>query len=152
MNFRILVAGESDEADFALFLRFLERLGGAIFSDEEVRIVIESHPVDLPEVKMIGLQAAQGFFEHLQGEGSVTTVRAGFRHQKNFVAAAFETGSHPDFGFSAAILPAIVVEGNASIDGLMNDLDRSFLVRSLAKMMASEAEGGNLNIGAAKLS
>ena len=54
----ILVPGESDEAHFALLLRLAQRFGGAVRADEQFGIVIEADAVNLPQVEMIGLQAA----------------------------------------------------------------------------------------------
>jgi hypothetical protein len=79
-------------------------------------------------------------------------VRTSFGHQKNFVAAAFQTDAHPYFGFSPAILPAVVKKSDSAIDRLVDDFDRSFLIGSFAQVMASEAESRNLGVGAAKLS
>ncbi len=75
----------------------------------------------------------------------------GFRHQKNFVAAAFEARAHPDFGFAAAIFPAVVEEGDSAIDGLMNDFDRGFFVRRFAEMVAAKAESGNFGVGRGRI-
>jgi hypothetical protein len=79
-------------------------------------------------------------------------VGTSFRHQENFVAAAFQPRTHPDFGFAAAILPAVIEESYAAVDGLMNDFDCSFLIGSFAKVVASETESRNFGVRAAKLS
>ncbi|MGA8619376.1 MAG: hypothetical protein WB660_12780 [Candidatus Sulfotelmatobacter sp.] len=47
---------------------------------------------------------------------------------------------HPDFGFPAAILPAVVVEGDTTIHRLVDNLDRGFLLGRIAEVMASEAK------------
>src|ERR1700722_9653101 len=152
MNFWILMASESYEADLAIFLSLLQRFSGAVLADEEFRVVIERHAVDLPEIEMIGLQAAEGFFEHLESEAGVAAMGASFGHQENFVAAAFEAGTHPNFSLAAAIFPAVVEEGHSAVDCLMNDFNGSFLVGGVPKMVAAKAECGNFGVGAAELS
>ena len=89
MDGGIFVAGETDEADFALFLGLVERFGGAVGADKKFGIVVEADAVNLPEVEMIGLKAAQGLFEHLHGEGAFAAVGADFGHEEDFVAAVF---------------------------------------------------------------
>src|ERR1700683_1248234 len=139
MNLRILVASESDEADLAILLGFFERFGCAVGTNKQVGIVVESHAVNLPQIEVIGLQAAQGFFEHLKREAGIAAVRTSLGHQENFVAAAFQTDAHPYFGFSPAVFPAVIKKGDTAIDRLVDDFDRSFLVGGLAQVMASEA-------------
>jgi hypothetical protein len=151
MNVGILMAGKSDETDFAILLGFVERFGSASFSDEKVRIIVEGHAVHLPEIEMIGLQTPKRLLQHEQGKAAIATVRASFCHEKNFVTVAFEARAHPDFSLAAAILPAIVVEGDSTVDGLMNDLDCSFCVRSFAKVVTTESERRNLCFRATEL-
>ncbi|MGA2922087.1 MAG: hypothetical protein ABSE28_13325 [Candidatus Sulfotelmatobacter sp.] len=64
MNLGILMPGEPDEANFPVFLSFFQSLGCTALADEEFGIVIKGHTVDLPQIKAVGLQSAQGFFEH----------------------------------------------------------------------------------------
>jgi hypothetical protein len=108
--------------------------------------------VNLPQVEVIGLQTAQTFFEHLQCEAGIAAMGTSFGHQENFVAAAFQSDAHPDFGFSPAILPAVVKKGDPAIDCLVDDFDCGLLVWSFAQMMASEAQSRNPRVSAAKLS
>ncbi len=152
MNFWILMTSEPYEADLAVFLSLLQRFGGAVPTDEKFRVIIEGHAVDLPEIEMIGLQAAEGFFEHLEGEAGVAAVGAGLGHQKDFVAAALEAGAHPNFGFAPAVFPAVVEEGHPTVDRLMNDFNGGFLVGSVAKMVAAKAECRNFGVRATELS
>jgi hypothetical protein len=107
--------------------------------------------MDLPKIEMIGLQTTQGFFKHEQGEAAVAPVGAGFGHEKNFVAAAFQACSHPDFGFAAAIFPTVVEKSDSAVDGLVNDLNGSFRVGSFSEVMTAEAENRNFGVGAAEL-
>ena len=53
--------------------------------------LFEADAVDLPEIEVIGLKAAEGLLEHLGGEGGVAAVGADLGHKEDLVAAAFET-------------------------------------------------------------
>ncbi len=59
MDRGILVAGEPDESHHAVAFGFQKRFGGAIGPDEQVRVVLETDAVHLPEVEMIGAEAAE---------------------------------------------------------------------------------------------
>jgi len=79
-------------------------------------------------------------------------VGTGFRHQKDFIAAALQTFAHPDFGFSTPILPAVVIKRDSAIDRLMDDFDRGLCIRGVAEVMAAEAKHRNFGVGAAGFS
>ena len=88
MNVRVLVAGESNEPYLALFLGFAQGFCRPIWANEQLGIVVEANTVDLPEIKMVGLQTVQRLLQHLHGEIGVPAVSANLGHQENFVAAA----------------------------------------------------------------
>jgi hypothetical protein len=52
------VAGEADEASFSFFLRLQHRLGRTAGGVDALWIVGEGDLVNLPEIEVIGLQAA----------------------------------------------------------------------------------------------
>jgi hypothetical protein len=52
------VSGEANEADLALLFCRKQRFGLAIRRENQIRIVVIDHLVNLPEIEMIGLQAA----------------------------------------------------------------------------------------------
>jgi hypothetical protein len=68
------------------------------------------------------------------------------------VPTAFQACAHPYFGFSPAILPAVVEECNSAIDCLMNHFHCCLLVRSFAQVMAAESERRDLRMGVSKFS
>src|SRR5579862_1746603 len=146
------MSGESDEANLAVFFSLGQRLGCSIRADKKFGIVVEAHAVDLPKIEMIGLQAAQRFFQHFESKRSVAPMRAGLGHQKNFVAASFQSCTHPEFGLAAPVLPAIVEKSDTAVDGLVDHFDCGLLIGRVAEMMASEAECRNFRISAAELS
>ena len=83
------MSGKSDEPYFALFFGFAQGFGRAVGANEQLGIVVESNAVNLPEIKMIGLQAVERLLQHLHREIGVPTVRAYLRHQENLIATAF---------------------------------------------------------------
>ncbi len=145
------MAGETDEADLALFLGFAKGFGGAIGADEQFGIVVKAYAMNLPEIEVVGLQAAEGLLQHLHGEGSVAAVSADFGHEEDFVAIAFEGVAHPDFGFAAVIFPAVIEEGYAAVDGFVNDLGGHLSIFSVAEMVSTETQSGDFLIVATKL-
>ena len=87
MDFEVLVPGKTDETYLTVLLRFGQSLGRAIGANEELRIIVEGHAVDLPEIKMIGLQAMERLFQHLQGKAYVAAMGGGVVHKKDVIAA-----------------------------------------------------------------
>src|SRR5579875_1091964 len=73
-------------------------------------------------------------------------------HEEHLLAFALESRAHPHFGLAAMILPAIIEECDAAIDGAGNDLLGGFLVLRVAKVMAAEAERRNFDSGFSELS
>src|SRR6266481_2712386 len=66
-------------------------------------------------------------------------------HQEDFVTATFEAQAEPGLGLAAIIFPRIAVKGDAPVDGTVNNIDRGFLVLSATKMVAAQAECGDLD-------
>ena len=74
-------------------------------------------------------------------------------HEEDLVAiAAGERLAHADFAGAVVVVPAIVEEGDAAVDGLADELDRVLLGRRrLADVVAAEADGGDALAGAPEL-
>ena len=62
------MAGEADEAYFALLLGFEQRLCSTTGTNEQFGIILKDDAVNLPEVEVVGLKTTQRLFEHLHGE------------------------------------------------------------------------------------
>ena len=152
MYFRTLVSGKTDVADLAGLLRLEERLGVTAFSEMLLRLAVESNAVDLPEVEMIGLEPLQRFVEHLQREFLVAPVRTDLGHQEHFVAASLERASEPVLAPAFPVLPAVVEEGDAAIDGSMREPVRLGVALRVAEMVPAHAECADLFVAAAQLS
>jgi|HubBroStandDraft_6_1064221.scaffolds.fasta_scaffold309830_2 hypothetical protein len=95
MKVRILVPGEPQEADLALLLRFVQCFRGAVGADELLRVVLKAHPMDLPQIEMIGLQSPQRLLQHLHSQRCVPAVSAYLGHQKCVIAHTAQTLSQP---------------------------------------------------------
>jgi len=91
MHIRVFMAREADEAYFALFLRFEQRLCSATGSNEQFRIILKDDTVNLPEIEVVGLKTTQRLLQHLYRERTVAAVSADLGHDEGFVALAFET-------------------------------------------------------------
>ena len=151
MDAGIFVAGETGEAHFALFLGFAHGFSGAVWTDEQLGIVVEGDAVNLPEVEMVRLEATQRLFEHLHGEGGFAAVSADFSHEKNFVTPALKGAAHPGFGFAVVIFPAVVEKSDAAVDGFLDDASGGLKVFCRTEVVAAEAEGGDLLVVATQL-
>ena len=101
---------------------------------------------------MVGLKATQRLFEHLQGERTVAAMSADLGHDEGFVAPAFQAQAQPGLGFAAIVLPGIVVKGDASVEGAVDNFNGGFLIFRATKMMTAETERGDLDACLAKLS
>jgi transcription elongation factor GreA len=136
----VFVAGETNESDFALLFGFAQSLGCAVWPNEQVGIVVPTNAVDLPEVEVIGLQPSQGLLQHFCRQPSFPAVSADFRHEKDLVAATFEALAHPVFGLATMVFPAVVEEGDAAIDGFLDDANRGGDIGSVAEVVSAETE------------
>src|SRR5438105_15891649 len=85
VNRRIFMPGEAHKANLALFLGLLQRFRSSALANEKIRIIFKRHAVDLPKVEMIGLEPAQGLFEHAQRQFLVASMRAHLCHQEDTV-------------------------------------------------------------------
>ena len=135
---------------FALLFRFSQRLGCAIWANEQFRVVVPADSMDLPEIEVVGLKATQRLFQHFGGEAGFAAVGADLGHEEDFVAAALQALAHPVFRFAAMVFPAVVEEGDAAIDCFLDDSNRGGNVWRIAEMVAAKAECRNTDIVPAK--
>lgn len=146
----VLVAGEADEAHFALLLRLEQGFGGAAGGEDELGVVEIDDLVDLPDIEVIGLQTAEGILEHAHGHGLAPAVGADLGHEHGLVAPAFQRGAEARLAFAVVIFPGVVEEIDAGLEGLMDDLFRDFRVGRGAEMKSAQAESGDLQAGFAE--
>jgi hypothetical protein len=104
--------------------------------------------VELDEVDGWGLETAEGVVE-LGGEAG-GGVAVGFGHEEDLVAVALEEGvAHALFAAAAVVVPGVVHEGDAAVDGGADEASGLGVVRDVADVGTAEADGGDLLAGAA---
>jgi hypothetical protein len=148
----IFVAGEADEATFAGLFGFLQGLDSAAFGKGLVGVFEADAFVELPEVEVVGLEAAEGFVELLQRGFFGAAVD--FGHEENFFAVAVAKGfAHAGLACAVAVvvIPTVVHEGEAAIDGGADDAEAFGFVFDFADVRAAEADAGDALAGAAEL-
>ena len=150
VNERIFVAGEADETDLARLLCFQHGFHGAAFGENAVGVFQTDHFVELHQVDVIGLETLERLVDLAGGFRFGAAVD--FGHEEDFVAITVGEGlAHADFTDAAVIVPAVVHEGDAAVDGLADELDGFiFAEAGLADVEAAEADGGDTFAGAAE--
>jgi hypothetical protein len=95
---------------------------------------------------MVGLQSVERLFEHLQGQGTIPSMRADFGHEKDLVPPAFQTLAHPVFALPAVVFPAVVEKCDSVVDRFVNYPDSGLLIFRIPKMVSAEPQRGDLHI------
>jgi hypothetical protein len=146
---RVLVAGEADEAHLARFLGRQDRLQRPARGEDPVGVLQPDDLVELQQVDHVGLQPPEGLVELLGGGLPGPAVDLG--HQEDLLAVAVAQGlAHADFAAAVVIVPAVVHEGDAGVDGGADDLDAVLLVLLPADMVAAQADDRHLLPGPAQ--
>jgi hypothetical protein len=150
VDVRILVSSEADVAHLARFFGFEHGFHGAALGEDAVRVFEADDLVELHHINVIGLQALQRLVNLLRC--GLLGAAVDFGHEKNLVAvAALERLPHADFADAVVIVPAVVHEGDAAVDGLADELDGIVLGDGgFADVIAAEADGGDALAGAAQ--
>jgi hypothetical protein len=127
---RILVAGEADEADLARLARGGERLDRAALGEDAVGILEPDRLVDLHQVDVVGAESAERLVD--LPRGGVAGAAVDLRHQEDLVAIAVEQRfAHALLARAAVVVPAVVEERDAAVDGGADDADALHLVALL---------------------
>lgn len=111
-----------------------------------IRIVVVGALVDLPEIETVRLQPAQGLVELPHGDLGVASMRADLRHQEHLVAASLERAPHPLLALVLVVLPRVVEEGDARVDGGVDDADRLARRADRSEVISAESEQRDLLI------
>src|ERR1035437_9386023 len=142
----VFVAGEADVADLAGFLCLLEGFDGPAVGEAAVGILHAQVLVDLHEVDVVGLQPLERFVDLAGGGLLCASVKLG--HEEDLLAVAVaQRLAHPDLAFAVVVVPAVVHESDAAVDGGADELDAILLLFHEADMVATEAERGNAFAG-----
>jgi hypothetical protein len=99
--------------------------------------------VNLPEIQVVGAQAAQRFIELPHRDLRVASMRADLGHQENRTPAVGDGASHPSFALAVVILPGVVEEVDPGVDGFVNDADGFGNGLRLAEVIAAEPDHGD---------
>ena len=143
------MAGEADVADLALLLGLLGRLNPAAGGEDHVRIGLVDDLVELPQIDHVGIESPQAVFEVLHGGFLIPAVMLG--HEEDSVAIAVLQGfAHEHLGPPLVVLPCVVHERDAHVDGRANKADRLPVVLDLSDVMAAEPEDGDVPPGPAE--
>src|ERR1022692_1971619 len=148
MNVRVLVAGESDVANLARFPRLHNRFIGPALREYAIGIIEANDFVMLHQINMVGLQAFQTSFN--LPRRNFFRAPIDFCHQKDLAAIAVLQGlSHTDFTWAFVVVPAVIHEGNAAINGNAHQADTLLLRESVLRdMEATHPDGRNRLSGA----
>src|SRR5581483_1894814 len=151
MDMRVLVSGEADEPEFAGLLGLDERGVGAVLGEGTIRIFVADYFVMLDEVDVVGLQTAEGFVELFGGFLFGSAVN--FGHEEDLVAVTIaERLAEAGLTEAVVVVPGIVHEGYAAIDGGADDPEAERFVHLLeSEVPSTQADGGDFLSGAAKL-
>src|SRR5208283_4858343 len=137
-----LVAGESDVANLAGALRVERALEAAARSENLFGITDPYDFVELHQVDAIGLQPLQALIDLLRRAGPAVAVD--FGHQEDLVAIAIaQCRPHPALALAGVIVPAVVHEVDAAIDGGTNDADRFLRILRHRHVVAAQTHDGN---------
>jgi hypothetical protein len=115
MNLRILVSGESDEAQLARGARFEEGGIGSLGIENPMGIIEANDLMMLDEVEAIDLEPLERFFDLARGFFLCASVD--FRHQENFFSVTVaERFAHAFLAFAIVIIPGVIHEIDSTID------------------------------------
>ncbi len=100
----------------------------------------------LHEVDVVGLQAFEAVVELFVRLGRRPAVDLG--HQEDFLAIAVaQSFAHADFTAAHVVVPRVVEEGDAAVDGRANDLDAVLFVRLHADVETAQTDARHLFAG-----
>jgi len=97
--------------------------------------------VELPEVDDVGLQAFEAVFEMLPGPLGVAGAVLGHEEDLLAFAVGLEGLAHDGLAAAVVVVPGVVEEVDAVVDGGVHDLDGFLLVLDGADVPAAQARG-----------
>ena len=130
--------GKSDVAHLSRLACFEGRLQPALL-EHPVRIVVVDDLVKLPQVDPVGAEPAQAVVEALHRARMIALAVLG--HEEHLVAPAVrQRASHDLLGAAIVVIPAVVEEGDAFVDGGVHDADGLARILHGADVPSAEAE------------
>ncbi len=146
----VLVAGESDVAEFAGLLGGESGFHGSAGYEDAVGVFHADDLVELDEVDHVGLESAEGLFELAVECGGGAAVDFGHEEDLGAVAVA-ECLAHADFADAVVVVPAVVHEGDAVVDGFVDECDAVGGVGLTTDVVSAETDGGDLFSGGSEI-
>ncbi len=133
----------------ASFLGFEDGFHAAAGSEDTLGVGHANDFVELEQIDVAGLQAAERFID-LRG-GGFFGLAVDFGHEESLLAVAVaERLAHTDFAVAAVVVPAVVEEIDATVEGGADDFDAVLFVGLHADVIATEANNGDALAGAAE--
>ena len=143
VDVRVLVSGKADVADLAGFLGRDGRFERAARAEDPVGVAHADDLVELHEVNGVHLEPAQALINLFGRHVLHLAVELG--HQENLLAVAIlERLAHADFADAVVVVPAVVHEVDAVVDGSADDADALLLVTLHADVKTAETDEGDL--------
>ena len=106
--------------------------------------------MELHEVDDAGAEPVQRLIDLQRGGFGVAAVDLG--HEEDALPVAIlESLAHADLAGPGVVIPAVVEEGDAAVDGGADEADALLGIGLLADVEAAEADGGDAFAGAAEL-
>src|SRR5664279_2633412 len=134
--------GASDIAEFTGLLGFQHRLQGSARGKDFIRIIHADNLVKLKQVHVVSLEALEAFLD--LGRSARFAAAVDFGHQKHLVPIAVPQGlPHPHFAFSLMVVPTVIHERDAAVDGTADDFEAFALLHGVADVEPSQADGRN---------
>ena len=136
---RVLVAGEAEEADLAVLQGLEAGVDGPVLGEDPVGVVVVDDLVELPEVEVVGLEPAEAVLQVRLG--LLGGPAADLGHEEDLVAAAplGQGLAHPLLGDAVVVVPAVVHEGDAFVDGPLDQPEALLLILVPGAVVAAEA-------------
>ena len=149
VDVRALMAGETDIADFPGFFCGQYRFQRAAGTEYLFRVGHADDFMELQQVDGLGLQPSHRFFKLLIC--SFGGMGVDFGHQEDFIAVAvLQRFPHSDFTGAFVVIPAIVHESNAVINGIAHYPDTFIFAYPGADVKSAQTDSGHFLTGAAQ--
>jgi hypothetical protein len=103
--------------------------------------------VHLPYVEVVRLHAGQRFLEHAHGDIFFAPVSAHLGHHDRLIALALERCPHALLAHALVVLPGVVKEVDAVVEGLRDHGVDLFLSGYRAEVIAAQADDRHLQAG-----
>ena len=145
-----LWAGEADETELALLLGVEKGFHRAVLLEDAVRVLHADDLVVLDEINVVRAEAGETFLDLAHGGLLGAPVDLG--HLENLVTAVvlLVRLAGAEFAGAQVVVPRVVHEGDAMVDGGVDEPDRLGLGAGFAQVETAHADQGNHLAGGAE--